>query len=181
MRACTGDPVLKGTGTVKRLIRKVIASALVVGSVFAAAPAASAATVVKRSLVNRNSGLDLAIPHGDRIAGLQAIQWWESGTDEQRWFYREDLDWVQFRNAATNMCLTVGAAEGAPVVQRPCDNLKHEQFWSRPDVSGGPDTIVNYSTHMCLAIGGGSPDAGAGAIQWRCTGNKEQQWDNGLA
>lgn len=36
--------------------------------------------------------------------------------------------------------------------------------------------MINHSSEKCLAIGGGSSELGAKAVQWECTGNDDQIW-----
>lgn len=64
---------------------------------------------------------------------------------------------------------------GAPVVQAP-DNGTPDHNWQFLLQSNGYYRILDTFSGKYLAIPGGSPASGVGAIQWTATGGAEQDW-----
>jgi len=82
-------------------------------------------------------------------------------------------------NAETSHCLTpqnFGSANGTKIIQWNCLSAPGlEQDWTYPlDLAWSP--IRNAQNGKCLAISGGSMNAGAPAILWPCNSGYEQLW-----
>ncbi|RZU51414.1 ricin-type beta-trefoil lectin protein [Krasilnikovia cinnamomea] len=129
-------------------------------------------------LRNANSGQCLAIGNSAVEDGAHALQWPCTEGKEQKWTVKWRNRGKGVKNAFSSLCAGTGAvtANGAHAVQQACDDANDAE-WQLRATTGGYVEIRNDRSGQCLAIGGGSKDDGAHALQWRCQENHgEQQW-----
>jgi hypothetical protein len=86
---------------------------------------------------------------------------------ERFYFEFEDSTWFRIRNPVNGYYLTAGAPHVTYL-----DKNSNYQWWRR---DGG--AIRNYGTNSCIDIAGGSRDAGARILMYRCHGGGNQKWD----
>jgi hypothetical protein len=120
----------------------------------------------------KQSGLRLNVPEASTKNGTQIIQWngapmngqWETlnppGVSEG----------ISIRNRWSRQCLDVGStAQGAPVVQRPCDGTVSQRWKTNSEQEAGDPfyrNITNLWSGLDLNVDGGSTALGAKLIQW---------------
>ena len=158
---------------------------VVAGALFATpAHAVAAQDDVWFELWNWNSGKCLAVREGSTSSGAEVIQWPCNGKDEQQWFFASvQGDSAEVVNKKSGKCLSIagGSRErGAKAIQWTCDAIvRDEQWWSvvLTDPDAGGFELHNFTSGMCLAIGGASTANGANAIQWSCNDHWEQKWE----
>lgn len=117
----------------------------------------------------KHSELNLNVPEASTQNGTQIIQWKQPGAMNEQWELVGGAS-PSIRNRWSRQCLTVdSAAQGAPVVQRPCDGSSRQRWtwvW-KPD---GDDArfanIRNQYSGLDLNVAGGSGAYGAKLIQW---------------
>ena len=116
----------------------------------------------------KHSGLNLNVPEASTKNGTQIIQWKQPGAMNEQWEY---VGGFKVRNRWSRQCLTVDSkAQGAPVVQRPCDGSPGQDWVkvTRQD-DGGDWTYFNLRSMWSgleLNVEGGSGQYGAKVVQW---------------
>jgi hypothetical protein len=119
-------------------------------------------------LTAKHSGLNLNVPEASTKNGTQIIQWKSPGAMNEQW---EFVSTGAIRNRWSRQCLAVDSvAQGAPVVQRPCDGSL-AQSWTKVsynDDGAGYDyfNIRNDWSKLVMNVSGGSGQYGAKLIQW---------------
>jgi hypothetical protein len=115
-------------------------------------------------LTAKHSGLNLNVPEASTKNGTQIIQWKSPGAMNEQW----EFVGTTIRNRWSRQCLTVDSmAQGAPVVQRPCDGST-SQSWTKYSEGGNYTyfTIRNQWSGQETNVAGGSGQYGAKLIQW---------------
>jgi hypothetical protein len=117
----------------------------------------------------KHSELNLNVPEASTQNGTQIIQWKQPGAMNEQWELVGKAP-ALIRNRWSRQCLTVdSSAQGAPVVQRPCDGST-KQRWSWVWQPDGDDprfaNIRNQYSGLDLNVAGGSGAYGAKLIQW---------------
>ena len=121
-----------------------------------------------QTLTAKHSGLNLNVPEASTKNGTPIIQWKQPGAMNEQWEFTSD---DAIRNRWSRQCLTVDSvAQGAPVVQRPCDG-GIAQKWTKVsynDDGAGYDyfNIRNQWSKLVMNVSGGSGQYGAPIIQW---------------
>jgi hypothetical protein len=119
-------------------------------------------------LTAKHSGLNLNVPEASTKNGTQIIQWKSPGAMNEQW---EFVGVGAIRNRWSRQCLTVDSkAQGAPVVQRPCDGSAGQEWVkvSYNDDGAGYDyfNIRSQWSGLVMNVSGGSGQYGAPIIQW---------------
>jgi hypothetical protein len=119
-------------------------------------------------LTAKHSGLNLNVPEASTKNGTQIIQWKQPGAMNEQW---EFLSTGPIRNRWSRQCLTVdSAAQGAPVVQRPCDGGIAQKWVKVTHQDDGGDynyfNIRNQWSSLEMSVSGGSGQYGAKLVQW---------------
>jgi Ricin-type beta-trefoil lectin domain len=118
-------------------------------------------------LTAKHSGLNLNVPEASTKNGTQIIQWKQPGAMNEQWEFTSTL---AIRNRWSRQCLTVDSiAQGAPVVQRPCDGSL-AQKWDKVsfnDDGAGYDyfNLRNQWSRLVMNVSGGSGQYGAKIVQ----------------
>jgi len=115
----------------------------------------------------KHSGLNLNVPEASTKNGTQIIQWKQPGAMNEQWEFVTN----SIRNRWSRQCLTVDStAQGAPVVQRPCDGSSAQKWDLVTHQDDGGDynyfNIRNQWSRLELNVAGGSGQYGALLIQW---------------
>jgi hypothetical protein len=120
----------------------------------------------------KHSGLRLNVPDASTKNGTQIIQWNGAPMNGQ-W---ETLNppgvsgRFAIRNRWSRQCLDVDSlAQGAPVVQRPCDGSVSQQWKTNSEQEAGDRfyrNLTNQWSGLDLNVDGGSTALGAKLIQW---------------
>jgi Ricin-type beta-trefoil lectin domain len=138
-------------------------------------------------------GLVLAVGSGNMVNGGTVLQWSNVHSADQYWYfdYYNCGDRLRVRNAKTDSsgrqyCLDVvngSRKEGARVQIWTCNtNTQQSWFWANSAYFCKVDgcqlywELTNDNSFLGLAISGGQPTVGAGAIQWDRTGSADQFW-----
>jgi hypothetical protein len=86
------------------------------------------------------------------------------------------------RNYPTNNCIQPqggSTAQGAPIVQEPC-NGSEEQNWEFRPLGGNTYHFINQRSGMCLDARGFGPSNGLAVDQWTCNSNSNENWQSNL-
>ena len=120
----------------------------------------------------KHSQMNLNVPEASTNHGTQIIQWKQPGALNEQWEYVGDQDgWYlaphhSIRNRWSRQCLAVDSkADGAPVVQRPCDGTAGQK-WDFTSASGGYGYWTNYWSGLDLNVVGASTQLGAKLMQY---------------
>lgn len=146
-------------------------------------PLAAAVPVAVRAyhVIAKHSGLFLAIREARCDEGLDAIQWTDSGGDEQR-FELVDAGHgtVRIRAAHSGKYLAVAGARmdwGAPIVQVTDGTAPAAQWLLEPAAAGGDWFHVrSMLSEQALAVSAKETSAGSLVIQWPSYDGDEQLW-----
>jgi Ricin-type beta-trefoil lectin domain len=115
-------------------------------------------------LTAKHSGLNLNVPGASTKNGTQIIQWKSPGAMNEQW----EFVGAAIRNRWSRQCLAVDStAQGAPVVQRPCDGST-SQSWTKYS-EGGNYTYFNIRNQWSgqdINVAGASGQYGAKIIPW---------------
>ncbi|TQE14873.1 hypothetical protein SipoB123_44240 [Streptomyces ipomoeae] len=125
-------------------------------------------------LYNRRTGKCLAIAYSSTKADEPAIQWPCSTSKSQLWTLEPVSGGYRVRNLASGHCLANGydSPRGKPVIQRPCGR-GDEQVWVQDDLK----RLKNRNSALCLVIPYSDTTDAIKAIQWTCSENTDQQWE----
>ncbi|MFJ6013703.1 RICIN domain-containing protein [Streptomyces sp. NPDC092952] len=142
-------------------------------------------------IVNRRSGLCLAVPGGSQAPAEQLNQFTCGAWADHFWnveykFKDSNLDrWYYIKNKNSDMCLSVDAARtesNAPVTQYPCGGHP-DQYWK---ISGwefrengqliSGEALINWNSGLCMAPLGGSSANTAPIIQTSCASASDRIW-----
>lgn len=129
-------------------------------------------------LRNANSSQCLAIGSSEVDNGAHALQWPCSSNDDQWWTIKSRNRGLGVRNDYSGLCISTPAlsGNGALAVQAACSDANNGE-WQLHATVGGYTQLRNDRSGQCLAIGSGSTQDGAKALQWPCRDtNADQQW-----
>lgn len=140
---------------------------------------AGAPVAATYQLLNRNSGLALAVGGGSTSAGALVVQSAQASAGSQQWqLLGEHNGYDKLVNVASGMVLDVpddSTAQGTQLDQWP-DNGGANQAWAVVGTGTGYYTLANENSGMVADVDGGSTSAGAAVIQWPADGGANQQW-----
>ncbi len=140
------------------------------------------------SVYNGNSGLFLAVAGSSNANGAKVVQYHQllqsNGTPipDQDWlFVPRGGGYYSLRNAGTSDWKALAVAghsdeNGAKVIQYSYQPSNTDQQWYANPLGDNIFQFINRNSGKCLAIPGGSPDAGVQAIQYTCRVSTEQLW-----
>lgn len=137
--------------------------------------------------INFNSNMLMDVEGISTSNGARVHQWTSTGGSNQWWGMYSSSSGDGYLNAVSQnsgKCLGVSGgstAEGASIVQWDCNGNPDQTWlwrWTGYRTSDGWPiwNIVDFNSHMCLGIQGGSTQLGAYAVQWGCNGNLDQDW-----
>ena len=130
-------------------------------------------------VVNRNSGLALAVSGGSTTQGALVVQSAQATAGSQQWqLLGEHNGYDKLVNVASGLALDVpgnSTAQGTQLDQW-TDNGGANQAWSVVGNGSGYYTLTNRNSGMVADVAGGSTSAGAAVIQWPASGGANQQW-----
>ena len=181
------------------VLAMVTATVAVTPSPAVAAPVSGSGALVYKgliSLTNFHSQLCVDNPDRSKTKGAVLDQEGCNLNDWQRWEVWQDGLWtggdlvVELINEHSNMCLADPSA--SPVSRQlilwPCNNGL-EQRWRITSSNchtypaGGTSCyemhVINVSSGLYMAVGGGSTSPGGRVIQWPANGGSEQLWECG--
>lgn len=125
-------------------------------------------------------GMNVAIADGGTYLGAGAIQWYNDGAAEQKWYFDQVYDQtggyegVLLRNENSGLCLVTDGNAGDQVYQWPCNpNTSGELFWHYGSV-GAYNSFEGRSTGLYLDVSGYSYGAGANIDLWYSNGQPNQ-------
>ncbi|HEV3173655.1 MAG TPA: RICIN domain-containing protein [Actinocrinis sp.] len=125
-----------------------------------------------------NSVMPVSVADASYDAGHRVIQWYNTGGDEQKWYFDGVTDentgqYLGFllRNKRSGMCLDTDGVPGDELFQEPCSPYAYGQIFNNTpnyDVFG---IIIswsysNYDTGLELDVAGVSVSAGANIDLW---------------
>lgn len=130
-------------------------------------------------LVNRKTGYVLGVNAGSLTDGANAVQWADTGTDDQQWHMwtlknGNKLIGGNKKSGRSLGILHSSTADGANAVQWVETQVDDQQWQLVP--SGPYYKIKNVNSGKVLGIFGGSTAQGAQAVQWTDNGSLDQQW-----
>ncbi|MEU7476950.1 RICIN domain-containing protein [Lentzea sp. NPDC042327] len=159
-----------------------VAALVVAGTVVAAGPPASAATIDTTAwyvLVDRNSGKALDVSGASAADGTRIIQWSRTDAANQQWqFVDSGGGYYRIRSRSSGKVLDVSgasAADGAAVVQWSDNNGSNQQFRAA-DSDGGHVRLIARHSAKAVDVRGGSTADNADVVQNTDTGAASQQW-----
>jgi hypothetical protein len=144
-----------------------------------AAPEAPAAPVPCYHIVAKHSGLPLGIREGRADEGADAIQWTETGSDEQRFeIVAADRGNVRFRAVHSGKYLAVagGATHSAARVVQTADASAPSAQWVLEPVRGDWFRVLSAHSEQSLAVSARETGRGSLIIQWPGYDGDEQLW-----
>jgi len=144
------------------------------------APVGSAAPVAATyQILNRNSGLALAVSGGSTSQGALIVQSAQAAAGAQQWqLLGEHNGYDKLVNVASGQVLDVpgsSTSQGAQLDQW-SDNGGANQAWAVVGAANGYYTLTNRNSGLVADVSGGSTAAGAAVDQWPATGGANQQW-----
>ncbi|HEV2342967.1 MAG TPA: RICIN domain-containing protein [Actinocrinis sp.] len=130
-------------------------------------------------LLNRNSGLALAVSGGSTSSGALIVQSAQAAAGSQQWqLLGEHNGYDKLVNVASGLALDVPSSSTAQGTQLDqwSDNGGANQAWSVVGTGTGYYTLTNENSGMVADVTGDSASAGAAVIQWPAAGAANQQW-----
>jgi hypothetical protein len=171
-----------------RLIRRLATAALAVaattGTVVATAGAASADSTYTISygstpywIAASTDSMPVSVSQASYTPGASVIQWYNTGGDEQKWYfdgvYDQNGNRVGFmlRNKRTGQCLDTSGWAGYTLYQSPCALSTYGEIWNNfPNYNIYGNQISwryqNRDSGLWLDVNGGSISAGASIDTW---------------
>ena len=142
-------------------------------------PVDSAPVADTYQLLNRNSGLALAVAGGSTSAGALVVQSPAAVTTGQQWQLTSTNGQVTLVNAASGLALDVPGASTAQGVQldQATKSGGANQQWTVNSNSAGYYTLQNAGSGLLADVSGNSTSSGAQVIQWPANGGANQQWE----
>jgi hypothetical protein len=156
-----------------------VAAVAALALALAVLPAAQARAAEATQIINHQQSwfqdLCLEVDNGGWNAGDPvAVDWCTLGGLHQEWTpITVGNNIVQLKVGHTGMCLDVkdrSAADGAQIVQWPCDSSRFSQQWTKVSKGGVWYALVSRQSGKCLDKGDGR------VIQWGCHVGDWQQW-----
>ncbi len=133
-----------------------------------------------KNIVNKNSGLCLAVNNASTMRGEEATQWACDGNADKNWeFIYLGGNVYRIQNMNSKLYLAVRdrySIEGGRIVQREEDVLDQLTNWQLIDIGNGYYKIKNLISGLFLAVGGGSQSNGGNVIQWQDNGQEDVKW-----
>jgi hypothetical protein len=90
------------------------------------------------------------------------------------------VNFRELKRTDADLCITVSGSsrnDGAAVVQRPCVDSDHSQWWTQAVDYLGSGLLINYHSGKCLSVAHGSLSGGAPLVQATCRGSDHSmQW-----
>ncbi len=129
-------------------------------------------------VVNRNSGLVLAVENASTTPGANVIQETYSGANSQLWVITSTPSGYTLKNVGSGQLLDVdnnSTSNGANVLQWP-DNSGLNQRWTIMSTSDGYYKLLNVKSGKALDVENQSTFSGANVCQWTDHGGTNQQW-----
>jgi hypothetical protein len=143
------------------------------------APVGSAPVAATYQVLNRNSGLALAVSGGSASQGALIVQAAQAAAGAQQWqLLGEHNGYDKLVNAASGQVLDVpnsSTAQGTQLDQW-SDNGGANQAWAVVGAGSGYYTLTNRNSGLVADVSGGSASAGAAVVQWPANGGTNQQW-----
>jgi cytochrome c len=144
-----------------------------------AAPETPAAPAPCYHIVAKHSGLPLGIREGRSEEGADAIQWTETGSDEQRFeIVAADRGNVRLRAVHSGRYLAVagGATHNAARVVQTADASAPSAQWVLVPVRGDWFRVLSAHSEQSLAVSARETGRGSLIIQWPGYDGDEQLW-----
>jgi ricin-type beta-trefoil lectin protein len=183
------------TRIARRLAAAATASAAALGCAVATGGAAHADTVTyvvspgtaPYWIAATNTGMPIAVAGAANWAGARIIQWYNTGGDEQKWYfdgvYDTSDDYIGFmlRNKNSGLCIDTDGVAGDVLVQTSCNPYDRGQlFWDEQDQDalGFPEgwDFTNIGTGLKLDVSGASTNEGADIDLWYDNGGINQHF-----
>ena len=134
-----------------------------------------------------NSGMPIAVSGAANWAGAPIIQWYNTGGDEQKWYFdyvtdtNDDHIGFMLRNKNSGLCIDTDGNVGDTLVQTTCNQYDRGQIWNDEfdlDALGFPEgwDFTNLGTGLQLDVSGASTSAGANVDLWYSNGGVNQHF-----
>jgi Glycosyl hydrolase family 59/Ricin-type beta-trefoil lectin domain-like/Concanavalin A-like lectin/glucanases superfamily len=129
-------------------------------------------------LLNRNSGLALAVAGGSTASGALIVQSAAQTSTAQDWKLTGTNGQDTLVNVASGLALDVPASSTTEGVQldQYTANGGANQHWLVNSTSDGYYTLANVNSGLVADVSGASKTAGAEVVQWPSNGGTNQEW-----
>ena len=130
-------------------------------------------------ILNRNSGLALAVSGASTASGAAIVQSTPSTAADQQWqLTGTATGYDELTNVSSGLVLDVPGCSTSQNVQLDqwSGNGGANQRWSVTGTGGGYYTLTNQNSGLLADVSGGSTSDGGAVIQWPSNGGANQQW-----